>query len=232
LENYDPDVLGFFKKRTEANINGMADFHKDVDRKTKVKIIYGDSSKNQGIKENSIDCIITSPPYGDSRTTVAYGQFSRLSAQWLDIFENPDKASTIDNELLGGRPSTGLIHSLNSEYLNYALEKIRKKDEKRAKDVLSFYLGLNDCLKQACKILKPQKYFCLVIGNRLVKQVRIPTDFIIAELAEKIGFSCEDIFVRNIPGKRMPIKNSPTNIVGALEETMTKESIVILRKVK
>jgi len=28
----------------------------------------------------------------------------------------------------------------------------------------------------------------------------------------------------------MPVKNSPTNIVGALEETMNKESIVVLRK--
>ena len=73
-------------------------------------------------------------------------------------------------------------------------------------------------------------YFCLVVGNRLVKQVRIPTDFIIAELGENIGFVCEDVIIRNIPGKRMPIKTSPTNIVGALEETMNKESIVVLRK--
>ena len=79
-------------------------------------------------------------------------------------------------------------------------------------------------------MLKRGKYFCLVIGNRQVKQVRIPTDFIIAELAENIGFTYEDIFVRNIPGKRMPIKNSQTNIIGELEETMNKESIVILRK--
>jgi hypothetical protein len=28
----------------------------------------------------------------------------------------------------------------------------------------------------------------------------------------------------------MPIKNSPTNIAGALEETMNKESIIVLRK--
>ena len=109
-------------------------------------------------------------------------------------------------------------------------DKIAKKDESRAKDVLSFYEGLYECMKQAYKILKPQKYFCIVIGNRLVKQVRLPTDFIIAELGEKIGFTCEDIFVRNIPGKRMPLKTSPTNIVGVLEETMNKESVVILRK--
>ncbi len=230
LENHNPDVLGIFEKKTEANIKGMTDFYKDVDKKTWTKIIYGDSSKPNGLEDNSIDCIITSPPYGDSRTTVAYGQFSRLSAQWIDIFEDPNNASGVDNELLGGKATKNLEHSLNSNYLKDSLHKIAKIDEKRAKDVLSFYIGLNDCLKQAYKILKPKKYFCLVVGNRLVKQVRIPTDFIITELGEKIGFTCEDVFVRNIPGKRMPNKNSPTNIVGALEETMNRESIVILRK--
>ncbi|MEK7572475.1 MAG: transcriptional repressor LexA [Patescibacteria group bacterium] len=230
LEKHDPDVIGIFRKHAEKNIKGMTEFFKDAKKDVWTKIIYGDSSKDNGIKEKSIDCIITSPPYGDSRTTVAYGQFSRLSAQWIDIFDNPNDASGVDNELLGGRATKNLIHLLPSDYLKESLEKIAKQDEVRARDVLSFYIGLNDCLKQAYKILKPKKYFCLVIGNRLVKQVRIPTDFIIAELGEKIGFTCEDIIVRNIPGKRMPIKNSPTNIVGALEETMNKESIVVLRK--
>jgi len=230
LEKYNPDVLEIFKQKAESNIDRVKEFCRDVDKNTWAKIIFGDSSKNNGIKENSIDCIITSPPYGDSRTTVAYGQFSRLSGQWLDIFDDPDNASGVDKELLGGKAVTKLSHSLASNYLSESLKKIAEKDEKRAKDVLSFYLGLNDCLAQAYKMLKPKKYCCIVIGNRLVKQVRIPTDFIVVELAQKIGFTCEDIFVRNIPGKRMPIKNSPTNIAGELEETMTKESIVILRK--
>jgi SOS regulatory protein LexA len=230
LEKHNPDVMGIFRKHAEKNIVGMTDFYKNANKDSRTKIIYGDSSKDNGIKENSIDCVITSPPYGDSRTTVAYGQFSRLSAQWIDIFDNPNDASGVDNKLLGGRASKTLTHALSSKYLNESLEKIAKQDEARARDVLSFYIGLNDCLKQAHKILKPKKYFCLVVGNRMVKQVRIPTDFIIVELAEKIGFTYEDIIVRNIPGKRMPIKNSPTNIVGALEETMNKESIVVLRK--
>ena len=230
LEKHDPDVLAIFLKNAEKNIVGMTEFYKDADKDSWTKIIYGDSSKANGVKPNSIDCIITSPPYGDSRTTVAYGQFSRLSAQWIDVFDNPNDASGVDNDLLGGRATKNLTHILPSDYLKESLEKIAKQDEARARDVLSFYIGLNNCLKQAHTVLKSKKYFCLVVGNRLVKQVRIPTDFIIAELAEKIGFTCEDIIVRNIPGKRMPIKNSPTNIVGALEETMNKESIVVLRK--
>ncbi len=230
LKDYNPNVINLFKQKVESNIMGMKEFYKDFDKKSWTKIIYGDSSKNNNIKNNSIDCIITSPPYGDSRTTVAYGQFSRLSAQWIDIFDEPNKATGVDNKLLGGKATKSLFHSLNSSYLIESLKKITERDEKRAKDVLSFYLGLNDCLAIAHKILKSKKYLCIVVGNRLVKQVRIPTDFIIAELAQKIGFTCEDIFIRNIPGKRMPTKNSPTNIAGEIEETMNKESIVILRK--
>ena len=230
LKNYNPDVLAIFRKKAELNIKGMSNFYKDVDKKTRTKIIQSDSSKYNGIKTNSIDCIITSPPYGDSRTTVAYGQFSRLSAQWIDIFEDPNNASKVDKELLGGQVLKNPENNLKSTYLKEALNRISKQDKKRAQEVLSFNVGLYECLKQAYEILKPKKYFCIVIGNRLVKQVRIPTDFIIAELGEHIGFVCEDIFVRNILGKRMPIKNSPTNIIGELEETMNKESIVILRK--
>lgn len=230
LENHNPDVLGFFKKKTESNITGMRSYLENVDKNTNVKIIYGDSSINNDIEENSIDCIITSPPYGDSRTTVAYGQFSRLSAQWIDIFDDPNKASGVDNELLGGQSIKNLYNPLKSKYLSEALIKIAGKDRKRAQEVLSFNIGLNNCMKQAYKILKNNSYFCLVIGNRQVKQVRIPTDFIIAELGENLGFVCEDIIIRNIPGKRMPSKNSPTNVAGELEETMNKESIVILRK--
>ena len=89
LKNYNPDVLDIFCKKAESNIKAMADFYNNIDKKTHTKVIYGDSSKNNGIKANSIDFIITSPPYGDSKTTVAYGQFSRLSAQWIDIFDNP-----------------------------------------------------------------------------------------------------------------------------------------------
>jgi DNA modification methylase len=63
LENHDPDVLGIFRKKTEPNIQRMADFYADIDSKTWAKVIHGDTSKDNGIAENSIDCIITSPPY-------------------------------------------------------------------------------------------------------------------------------------------------------------------------
>ncbi|MCD6326746.1 hypothetical protein J7M28_04225 [bacterium] len=37
------------------------------------------------VDDGSVDLVVTSPPYGDSKTTVAYGQFSRLSLRWLGL---------------------------------------------------------------------------------------------------------------------------------------------------
>ena len=228
LENYNPDVISIFKKRSEKNIEGMKEFYNDVDNKTWVRIIQGDSTKKYDIKDESVDCIVTSPPYGDSRTTVAYGQFSRLSLQWLDMIK--DDELQIDRQLMGGIVNPEIKNDLNSKSLAKILHLVAEHDSKRAKEVLAFYIDLNKAFVQAYRILKKYKYFCVVVGNRTVKGIKLPTDFIVSELGENLGFHTVDIIVRNIPNKRMPLKNSPTNVSGELEETMQKESIVILQK--
>ncbi|MBL7197940.1 MAG: transcriptional repressor LexA [Candidatus Omnitrophica bacterium] len=228
LKDYNPDVISIFRKCAENNIGGMKEFYNDIDNTTQVKIIQGDSTKKYDIKDESIDCIITSPPYGDSRTTVAYGQFSRLSLQWLDMVT--DEELQIDKKLIGGVVKPKIENNLNSKSLSKTLNLIAEHDSKRAKEVLAFYIDLNKAMTQAYRILKKHKYFCIVIGNRSVKKVKLPTDFIVSELGENLGFYTVDIIVRNIPNKRMPLKNSPTNIPGEIEQTMQKESIVILQK--
>ena len=118
-----------------------------------------------------------------------------------------------------------------SDTLKFSIKTIGESDKNRAKDVLSFYIDLNKALQQAHNILKPQKYFCLIVGNRTVKGLVLKTDAIIGELSEKIGFVSQGILYRNIPNKRMPLKNSPTNEAGKTGSTMLRESIILLRKV-
>jgi len=227
-----PDVLGSFIKICKKNIVGMSDYVRDVVKETTTQIIMGDSTKDNGIQDNSVDLIVTSPPYGDSRTTVAYGQFSKLSLRWLGLF--PENIKDIDKELLGGRSSVDIDDSIvkQSNTLKYSIGSIVEKDEKRAKEVISFYSDLEKVLRQTYKILKPQKYMCLVVGNRTVKGVLLKTDMIICELGEKIGFTVQGVLYRNIVNKRLPLRNSPTNESGETGSTILKESIVLLKKTK
>ena len=70
-----------------------------------------------------------------------------------------------------------------------------------------------------------------MIGNRSMARVRIPTNLILIELSEGLGFKHLDTIHRTIPRKRMPWQNAPENIEGDTNDTMHSENIVILEKV-
>ncbi len=225
----DMNILAAFNEVAQGNIVAMKDFWLDA-TDAQVRIIHGDSTKDLGIPEESVDLILTSPPYGDSRTTVAYGQFSRLSAQWLDLLPNGKK--DIDSDLLGGSNNVNLQDPVvsQSDTLQQAVSLIAERDEQRAREVVSFYRDLRKALERASHILKRHRYFIVVIGNRTVKEINLKTDIIISELCEPLGFTTHGILYRSIPNKRMPLENSPTNVPGAKGKTMHKESIVIMKK--
>lgn len=231
LENYYPNVIRMFKEQAEANIRRMEDFYKASPADVWSKIIQGDSTKPlEAIAHGTVDIIVTSPPYGDSRTTVAYGQFSRLSSQWLGLM--PEKAPDIDKEMLGGNLSQCKDAKLPSPTLNETINLVAERDEKRAKQILAFYFDLSKCLKNMAIYLKQGGYACIVIGNRRVKGIHLPTDIIICELSQHFSLVPQQVIIRNIPSKTMPLKNSPTNIRGVVEDTMHREYIVILEKRK
>jgi hypothetical protein len=184
------------------------------------------------VPNDSFDLIITSPPYGDSRTTVAYGEYSRLSLQWINIFDMPEKEIMgLDKSLMGGKKySNGFEFTLGSTTLRATLDKIASIDIKRAGDVYSFYADLDASIKNIAKKTRTGGYQFWVVGNRTVKGELLQTDIIITELAEQYDLTAVHTVDRNIPNKVMPSQNSPTNVTGEKGSTMTMEHIVILRK--
>lgn len=229
-----PDVFEEFRKVVDRNIEKMRDFIKAYgENESKVTISFDDTRTLKTIPDNSVDLVITSPPYGDSRTTVAYGQFSRLSLQWLDLdYTNQQEIVSIDRNLLGGKPYTNKEQwaLLQSPTLVATLEKISQKDLFRADDVFSFYLDLDKCLYSITKKMKKNSYQFWVVGNRTVKLEKLLTDKIIEEMAIKYGLIHLFSFNRKIINKVMPAVNSPTNEVGARVKTMTAETVVVLKK--
>ena len=169
------------------------------------------------------DIVLTSPPYGDSRTTVAYGQFSNFANEWLDI----DYARKIDGMLMGGKKDKNLY---NKGLITDYLQQIYKNSEKRAYEISSFYSDLEFSINKVSKSVKKRGYIAYVVGNRLVKDVQLPTDQFIAEKFENKGFKHLITYERLLGNKSMPSKNSPSNKTGAKKSTMTTEYIVLCEK--
>jgi len=229
IHGFNPDVLGIMEFKLSRNRNGLMSYLKaKKDRIAFTKICSFntvESIPEEILPEDYVDLVVTSPPYGDSRTTVAYGQFSRLANQWLN-FEN---ASNVDKELMGGKSAQN-DHYFDVDILDETIERIGNKDEKRSKDVIAFFNDYERSIKNISKVIRHKGYVCYVVGNRRVKDVIIPTDEITKKLFEKYGFRHRETIIRNIPNKRMPLENSPSNIIGEKSPTMKNEYIVICQK--
>ncbi len=242
LDAFNPDVFQIFEEICLKNIGKMSNFSDVANKTAKAYPILGDSRNiseafskvpDRIFDDGKVHLVVTSPPYGDHKTTVAYGQFSKHPGLWLEL---PDeKLLEVDSTGLGGTKKKEVV-DLGSPLLESILDKVHKKDKElskgkllnRSRDVFAFFYDLDLCLKQISGVLKPsQSRCCFVVANRTVRRVKIPTDKIIIELGKKHGLRHEKTIYRTIANKTMAVKNAPENITDFTGETMTKESIVI-----
>lgn len=235
VQTFNPNVFEEFQKILSRNVDKMESFCialKKANAHPKVTVYKNNTCSLGEVPNDSFDLIITSPPYGDSRTTVAYGEYSRLSLQWINIFDMAEKEIMgLDKSLMGGKKyRNGFEFTLGSTTLRATLDKIASIDIKRAGDVYSFYADLDASIKNIAKKTRTGGYQFWVVGNRTVKGELLQTDIIITELAEQYDLTAVHTVDRNIPNKVMPSQNSPTNVTGEKGSTMTMEHIVILRK--
>ncbi len=181
---------------------------------------------SNGIAPGSVNLVVTSPPYGDSMTTVAYGQFSRLASQWLGFAD----ASRVDAMLMGGR-RLDQVTQFGFRKLDGVIARIAEIDERRACEVASFFEDYRASIGHVAALVARGGYACYVVGNRTVKGCVVPTAEVTANFFEKNGFTTTAVYTRYIPNKRIPAVNSPSNVPGEIGKTMTTEQIVICRKV-
>ena len=244
-EIFNPNAIDVFSKICITNIEKMGEYSKFAKTVPAITVL-GDTRdvkmhfnkiSSEIMPENKCDLVVTSPPYGDHGTTVAYGQFSKHPGTWIEL-ENQRELKIVDKQGLGGRKKKDVL-DLKSALLDKTIKIIEKRDKEvikktnlsdRAGDVYSFFFDLDECFKTISEILKPNKsYCCFVVANRKVRRHTIPTDEIIVELAQKYNFSHKETIYRNIINKAMAKKNTPENISEYSDSTMNEESIVIFK---
>lgn len=185
---------------------------------------------------NFFDLHVTSPPYGDNKTTVTYGQFSYLPLQWIDlqdIDERADKAflattSQIDSFGLGG-----VITKLSAEDLQplfnasprfeEVYNQIHNIDPKRARKVAAFFQDIFITITNIHRAMKVDGYQVWTVGNRTVAGVNIPNNVIMTDFIRSQGSILIKTINREILNRRMAARNSQSNL-------MTFEDILIFRK--
>jgi len=233
-DQHSPDVLELFENEIEDVRQKICQYNKAMSSPVNVDLRVADS---RTISDSDLfsdrakaDIVITSPPYGDHRTTVAYGQFSTDPAIISDYREF-NEMREIDRDGLGGsnhdsNRNEGI--TTESPVLSQTIQKLREK-EGRYEDALQFFTDYYSVISEVAEVTKSGSPTVWVVANRTMSRVPIPTHKITRELCESMGYEFEINLPRGILYKTLPYANSPEGNQGETGESMSEENIVILR---
>ena len=236
------DCVQKFEEKLCSNIKAVFEF-KALRHSGTTRIYCGNSktifNNRRSFAPNSVDLVITSPPYGDNATTITYGQYSVLPLRWIPLADIGDtiseesiiSLSKIDRDSLGGvnysleqLEQSGILQASNqlNDFVNMLLNE---KMTDKARKVASFILDFSEVLQSLSSIVKPGKLLIFTVGNRHVNKTEFPLHLVLKELAELYGMNmCYD-FRRNIIMNKNYVDTSVQGF-----KTINKETIMIFQK--
>tara|TARA_Y100001968_G_scaffold268456_1_gene258821 strand:- start:204 stop:929 length:726 start_codon:yes stop_codon:yes gene_type:complete len=166
------------------------------------------------VRDQSVDSIITSPPYANAQE---YLRSIKLELYWLGLL-NQHNLKEISSQIVGTEKiplSTCKETPLfGIENLDKALSKIHAVDNKRAHIICRYFKDMEASIKQCYRTLKPGGYFGLLVGNNVIRKTPIDTHIYIQEIAAKAGFITETIgYDRIVARKLTPKRNKSAGII-------------------
>ena len=133
------DVFSLFNSKVRDMFKRMIEFIKYIDKKVEVKIYNTDTRRVDFIPENSVDFIITSPPYPN---TYDYYLYHKLRMIILGFDYKPIQKAEIGS---------------------------RHKHSSKNENIDSYLNDMKHCLNIFSHMLKPGKYLIIVIGDAFIK---------------------------------------------------------------
>lgn len=204
-ESFDPDVYKIFKRYVSYYLNRVhlgleTPICFDISLGAAEKVLCSDSS----FSNIKFDFLITSPPYGDSISTVQYGGMSSLC---LDIVSNIHGLESyyipgrqIDNAALGAT-NVRKKFDLNIEIGRYWLGQALSKEEARVQD---FFVSFKKCLSVIVSRMKSTSKALFIVGNRNVGGCTVQLDCFTNDVLSESGYKLQDVQKRTFPNKSIP----------------------------
>lgn len=195
------DPLALFISQIRMMEKRNADFYKYLSKNgyldLKCEIMLADA-RDTGLKDDSIDLIITSPPYV---TSYEYADIHQLTGYWFRYFED---IKPFRKKFIGTFYSNNEVLSVQSEIGMSIITSLLEKNKRIAKEVANYFNDMQSVIKEMRRILKPDSRACIVIGNNKLRGINIETAQILGEYLVKEGFEIDKIYKRNITAKQIP----------------------------
>jgi len=213
-----------------ADVAASLSSHVDQIGSPRGVVLHEASVLNVDLQENSIDYVITSPPYGIE--AISYLRTHLLSYRSLFSFFGHDPYDTRD-KTIGSEYITGdtlesthgsvSASSICRKFFSKSVEKSDSKLEARRAAMIKFFDDMLAVGERISKWLKDDGQVAFIIGNKRLGDDIIPMDAIVTELFARCGLK----FLQGIQHK---LKTNNSNSQVPWQERIIKEESILLFK--
>lgn len=207
------------KKMIDKNQQFISLINDDIIRNiSKFRKLYCLDAFNIPVKNNSVDLIITSPPYV---TSYEYADLHQLPSLWfnylVDINEFRRKFIGSFSRINGSKVdlNSNIAQNIISSFGNL----------KKALEINNYFADMKQCFIKMKDILKRHKYLCLIIGNTKYKDIDIVNHSVFIEQLKYLGFKIEKVIAREISSKMLPSARDPKT--GRFAKTSRRNKVYV-----
>ncbi len=212
-------ALEEFVKKTNQNINSVLPFYAHG---IKPAISFGDS-QNISLKDNSVDLIITSPPYASN--AIDYMRAHKFSLVWFG--HHIDELTKKRNEYIGSESTLNYSFESLPEFTTNKITEIANLDKKRGNVLRRYYSEMKKSLAEMHRVLKPNKAAIVVVGSSIMKGIDTETHYCLKDIGLSLGFQEPVIGVRKLDrNKRMMPAGMNTDYNSQIQKRMHEEYVI------
>jgi len=215
------------------NLPGVIATSKSINlhKGTKAKVI-GSRAQNIPLPNQSVDHIVTSPPYLNA---IDYAMAHKYSLFLLDLV-TPDQYKDHCRDYIGVTERAVRTQEYNNniietgnpiadEFIANHRNSNHTVDKVRAYIVSEYFIDMKKALSEFYRVLRKGSRLIIVVGDNIIRKQFIPTSEIIQEIAEKqVGFSLETYFFHQLRNIRLKV---PRNVTGG---SIKNERVIVLKK--
>jgi DNA modification methylase len=212
-------ALDEFKKRSIITIKNLPLY---PNPNQKAIITYADAQK-LSLPDNSVDLIVTSPPYASN--AIDYMRAHKFSLVWMGYSIND--LTQMRSKGIGAEAMLGLEVETLPDMTEDIIKQISDLDRKKGVALHRYYSEMKRVLIEMHRILKPGKAAIVVVGNTIMRNQSTQTHECLAGIGTSIGFEVPKIGVRHLDRNRrmLPVGNTH-NPDSMIQQRMQEEYVI------
>ncbi|MBM2814050.1 MAG: Methyltransferase [Ignavibacteria bacterium] len=207
--------IEFNKKITKILNNGYIDLPENFE-------LNEGNAKQLSLPDNSVDLIVTSPPYANN--AIDYMRAHKFSLIWFNFSINELKNTR--KKFIGAESLIkGNIKQL-PELTCSIVSNFKKINISKGNSVERYYSEIQQVISEMYRVLKPQRACVIVVASSILNGIDIRIDKCFKELGEHAGFELVHIGERNIQRDKRMMPISRNSIKLQIENRMHKEFVI------